>query len=68
MTIVQTQAANIVKDTSSGALLNTDRNALEARRARKKSVLKVEAVEKDVLEIKTELEEIRSLLLQLVNR
>ena len=68
MTIVQTQAANIVKDTSSGALLNTDRNALEARRARKKSVLKVEAVEKDVLEIKTELEQIRSLLLQLVNR
>ena len=68
MKIVQTQAHGIVKDTSSGALLNTDRSALEARKLRKKNSLRVENVEQDVLEIKSELEQIRSLLLQLVNR
>jgi hypothetical protein len=68
MTIVRTQAHGIVKDTSSGALLNTDRSALEARKLRKKNSLKVENVERDVTEIKKELEQIRSILLQLVNR
>jgi len=68
MTLLQTEVTNIVKDPTSGALLNIDRSALDARRLRKKNSLKIENVEKEVSDIKSELEEIRSLLLQLVNR
>jgi hypothetical protein len=68
MTLLKTEVSNIVKDPVSGALLNIDRSALEARRLKKRNALKVENLERDVNDIKSELEEIRSLLLQLVNR
>lgn len=68
MTLVKTNAEGYVKDMSSGAVLNTDRAAFRAFKARKQQMSRVESLEEDVNSIKEDLNEIRSLLLQIANR
>jgi|SaaInlStandDraft_1057018.scaffolds.fasta_scaffold15934_2 hypothetical protein len=68
MSYIPTEVSNLVKDTESGALLNTDKNALQAYKMRRKNASRINTIESDVADVKEELSEIRSLLLQLVNR
>jgi hypothetical protein len=68
MSYIPTEVSNLVKDTESGALLNTDKNALHAYKMRRKNASRINTIESDVADVKEELSEIRSLLLQLVNR
>lgn len=68
MSYIPTDVSNLIKDTETGALLNTDKNALQAYKMRRYSASRIDTIESDVGEVKKELAEIRSLLLQLVNR
>lgn len=68
MSYIPTDVSNLIKDTETGALLNTDKNALQAYKMRRYNASRIDTIESDVGEVKKELAEIRSLLLQLVNR
>lgn len=57
----QTDEENIVRH-SSGALINTDRRALEKYRKEKDRIKRIDEVEKDIQSLKEDLTEIKSLL------
>lgn len=56
----------LVRDTSSSAILNTDNMALKAYKARKAKEALVDQLARENEEIKTELAEIKELLRQIV--
>lgn len=60
-------APGIVKDITTGALLNTNTEALLAYRARREHAEKVNTLQSDVQNLKSELKEIKELLLALVS-
>ena len=59
-------AEELVRDTSSLAILNTDNNALKAYKAKKAREALVEHIAKENTEIKAELAEIKDLLRQMI--
>lgn len=61
-------AEELVRDTSSLAILNTDNAALKAYKARKAKEALVDQLARETAEIKTELAEIRDLLRQIVGQ
>lgn len=71
MTILKTEITGIVKDTNSGALLNTDNAALEAYKKRKKAAEDLNVVREKIKEIdpiKEDLAEIKTLLNKLLEK
>jgi len=73
--LVKTNIPYLVKDTSSGAIINTNKAGLEAARARKKSMERIDKVELEVANLSAEmkmqsksLEKIAELLEQVVTR
>lgn len=66
--IVNTDDKDYSRDLSSKALINTNRKALEDYRVRKNNVKRLDNLEKDVIDLKSSLDNITNLLNQLVNR
>lgn len=66
--IVNTDDKDYLRDLSSKALINTNRKALEDYRARKNNAKRLDNLEKDVIDLKSSLDNITTLLNQLVNR
>lgn len=62
------EAEELVRDTSSSAILNTDNTALKAYKARKAKEAMVDQIARENAEIKTELAEIKNLLRQIVGQ
>jgi len=60
------EAEDLVRDTTSSAILNTDNNALKAYKARKAKDMLVEQIAKENIEIKADLAEIKDLLRQMI--
>jgi len=55
------------KDTESKAILNVDKNALSAYRAQRKTIKKALNINVEMENLKQEMLEIKSLLVQLIN-
>jgi len=68
MTLMRTDIDGYVKDSRTGAVVSNDRAAFRAYLREKEKNTRVSELENDVSVIKSELHEIRSLLLQLANR
>lgn len=73
--IIKTNVPYLVKDTSSGAIINTNKAGLEAVRARKKSMERIDKVELEVACLSAEmkqqskaLDKITQLLEQVISR
>ncbi len=66
--IVNTDDKDYLRDLSSKALINTNRKALEDYRARKNNDKRLDNLEKEVIDLKSSLDNITTLLNQLVNR
>ena len=73
--LVKTNMPFLVKDSSSGAIINTNKAGLEAARARKRSMERIDKVELEVANLSAEmkmqsksLEKIAELLEQVVTR
>jgi predicted transcriptional regulator len=62
MAEVKTELANIVRDTTNGALLNKDNAALMAYKKTKKSLSEMEEMKTKVNNIEKEFSEVKSLL------
>ena len=56
-------APDLVKDTTSGAVLNTNVQALEAYRKRREKLSKVDALENKVASLEENINELKSLLI-----
>lgn len=56
------------RDETTHALLNTDIKSLQAYKARKEKIKRLDNLEKDINMLKTELEEVKNLLMQNLNR
>lgn len=56
------------RDQFSKVLVNTDKSALEAYKARREQSLKVESISNDINTLKVEFEEIKFLLRQLITK
>lgn len=54
--LLKTDIPHLLKDSASGALINTDKAALDAARARSRSSSRLDQVETDVAEIKCALD------------
>lgn len=61
-------AEELVRDTNSSAILNTDNAALKAYKARKVKEALIDQLARENVEIKTELAEIKDLLRQIVGQ
>jgi len=57
----------LYRDTSTGAILNTDKSEYAKIRAARKRSTKFETMENDLNNLKDEISEIKSLLLTLIN-
>lgn len=68
MTLMRTDIDGYVKDSRTGAVVSNDKAAFRAYLREKEKNTRVSELENDVSVIKSELHEIRSLLLQLANR
>lgn len=66
--LLQSDHKDYVRDTNSNALLNTNTKALAEYRARKKSVNRLDTLEKDLNNVKQDINEIKSLLLKLLEK
>lgn len=66
--LLQSDHKDYVRDTNSNALLNTNTKALAEYRARKKAIDRMDTVEKDLNNVKQDLNEIKSLLLKLLEK
>ena len=56
------------RDKNSTALINTDLVGLGAYKKRKEQTMKVESISQDINTLKAELEDIKTLLRQLINK
>lgn len=68
MTLMKTDIDGYIRDSKTGAVLSNDKVAYRAYLREKSKGNRVKQLEEDVSVIKSELHEIRSLLLQLANR
>lgn len=68
MNLLQSNTNDYSRDTASTAIVNTNKSAYNAHLSKKKQNARVNKIECEVADIKNELTEIRSLLLQIVNR
>jgi hypothetical protein len=66
--IVNTDNEDFLKDLSTGALINKNKGALEKYRKTKEQSNKVANLECEIHDIKSELNNIRELLIQIANR
>lgn len=66
--IVNTDKEDFLKDLSTGALINKNKGALEKYRKTKAQSNKVADLECEIHDIKSELKNIRELLIQIANR
>ena len=64
---VKTVEPNLVRDTASNAILNTDVESLEAYKKLRNRAIRSDTLVEDVDNLKRDLTEIKSLLAQLVN-
>jgi len=64
--IVQTEDSDYVRDTSSKALINTNRKALEEYRARKNNVKRIQQLEEEMNNVNEKLDNITNLLGKLI--
>lgn len=62
------EAEELVRDTSSSAILNTDMDALKAYKLKKSKDNKLEQIAKEHEEIKRDMNEIKDLLKELLGR
>ena len=62
----KTDIPGIYKDSISGALINKDDSALKAYKIRKQKDLKLDMLEKEMSDLKTDMQEIKELLRGLV--
>jgi len=62
----KTDVNGIYKDTTNGALINKDNKALQAYRIRKQKEMKIEQIEKELVGLKGDMQEIKELLRGLV--
>lgn len=62
----KTDVRGIYKDTTNGALINKDNKALEAYKLRKQKELKIDQIEKELVGLKGDMQEIKELLRGLV--
>lgn len=62
------EAEELVRDTSSSAILNTDMDALKAYKLRKTKDNKLEQIAREHEEIKRDMNEIKDLLKELLGR
>lgn len=58
----------LVRDTSSSAILNTDNEALKAYKARRQREAAIDMVVKEHAEIKSDIQEIKNLLRELLGQ
>jgi LPS O-antigen subunit length determinant protein (WzzB/FepE family) len=65
---VKTDVNGIVRDTTTGALLNTDLSGLEAYKKAKKKNAEMDSLKLEVNSIKSEMTEIKNLLIKLVEK
>jgi hypothetical protein len=65
---VKTDAENFIRDRSTAAVLNTDRDSLVAYKKERERILRADSIVEDVDSLKKEFSEIKNLLLQLVNK
>ena len=66
--IVNTDKEDFLKDLSTGALINKNKGALDKYKKAKAQSNKVENLECEIQDIKSELNSIRELLIQIANR
>jgi hypothetical protein len=66
--IVNTDNEDFLKDLSTGALINKNKGALDKYKRAKAHSNKVENLECEIQDIKSELNSIRELLIQIANR
>lgn len=66
--IVKTTDENFSRDISSKALINTNRNALDDYKLKRKQTQRLDQLESEVKEMKHTLVNIESLLTELLNR
>lgn len=62
----KTDVPGIYKNTVNGALINKDNKALQAYKLRKKKELKIDQIEKELINLKDDMQEIKELLRGLV--
>jgi hypothetical protein len=65
---VKTDEENFIRDRSTAAVLNTDRDSLVAYKKERERILRADSIIEDVDSLKKEFSEIKNLLLQLVNK
>jgi hypothetical protein len=65
---VQTDVKNLIRDTNTTAVLNTDIESLSSYKKERNRILRTEAIIEDVDSLKKEFSEIKDLLFQLVNK
>ena len=66
--IIKTEDNDYARDTSSKALINTNRKALDEYRTRKNNAKRIDELEKKMEDVDSKLDTITNLLNQLVNR
>jgi hypothetical protein len=65
---VKTDVNGIVRDTTTGALLNTDLNGLQAYKKAKKKNAEIDDLKQKVNSIENDVSEIKNLLLKIVEK
>lgn len=64
----QTEKEGIVKDTSTGALINTNKASLSAYKRQKKKFQQIDVLQQENIQIRAELEEIKKTLRELLKK
>ena len=67
MTMIPTDDANFVKDTSTNAVINTNVAAFKAYKLQRETIKSAEQMSKEITELKSEFGEIKNLLTQLLH-
>ena len=65
---VQTDVNNLIRDTNTTAVLNTDINSFSSYKKERDRILKTESVIQEVDSLRKEFSEIKDLLVQLLNK
>jgi hypothetical protein len=66
--MIQSEDKNYLRDPKSKALINTNISALTEYKKRKQQIEKVRAIECEVADLKNDIQEIKMILKQLVDR
>jgi hypothetical protein len=65
---VQTDVKNLIRDTNTTAVLNTDVDLFSNYKKERERILRADSIVEDVNSLKKEFSEIKDLLIQLVNK